>query len=291
MFIMPGQQSLHRRLYAVYHRTKLMCPPSGTLNTDEKFTGQRLDQDGLYYYGARYYDASIGRFISADTTVPDPANPQALNRYSYCYNNPLKYVDPSGHTPEEQADIARLRAEAQTIVYVTLQYGSALPAAQRSANFAQASALNTQADALETAMLDREAAEQQNGGTTAGTVLATGGAVCVALVGDDFVTGGVGVIDDVLIPLVVVGTAAVATGLWIRDTFLSRAQDKKLSPGEQQKLDEKLREEQGETSHELKNRMGCPNGDFYKQPNGDIILKPKCGGPGEEIGCNAKELW
>ncbi len=46
---------------------------------------------------ARYYDATIGRFISPDTIVPNPANPQSLNRYSYCYNNPLKYIDPSGH--------------------------------------------------------------------------------------------------------------------------------------------------------------------------------------------------
>jgi RHS repeat-associated protein len=59
--------------------------------------GQRLDSTGLYYYGARYYDPIIGRFISADTIVPSPANPQSLNRYSYCLNNPLKYVDPTGH--------------------------------------------------------------------------------------------------------------------------------------------------------------------------------------------------
>jgi hypothetical protein len=39
----------------------------------------------------------MGRFISADTIIPDPANPQSLNRYSYCLNNPLKYIDPSGH--------------------------------------------------------------------------------------------------------------------------------------------------------------------------------------------------
>jgi RHS repeat-associated protein len=70
---------------------------TGTLPTDKKFTGQRLDATGLYYYGARYYDASIGRFISPDTIVPDPANPQSLNRYSYCLNNPLKYTDPTGH--------------------------------------------------------------------------------------------------------------------------------------------------------------------------------------------------
>jgi RHS repeat-associated protein len=64
---------------------------------EQKFTGQRLDSTGLYYYGARYYDPSIGRFINADTIVPSPANPQSLNRYSYCLNNPLKYTDPSGH--------------------------------------------------------------------------------------------------------------------------------------------------------------------------------------------------
>jgi RHS repeat-associated protein len=73
--------------------------PTGTMPTDKKFTGQRLDSTGLYYYGARYYDPEIGRFISADTVVPSPTNPQSLNRYSYCLNNPLKMVDPSGHWP------------------------------------------------------------------------------------------------------------------------------------------------------------------------------------------------
>jgi RHS repeat-associated protein len=68
----------------------------------QKFTGQRLDGTGLYYYGARYYDPTIGRLISPDTLVPSPANPQSLNRYSYCLNNPLKYVDPSGHVVEFQ---------------------------------------------------------------------------------------------------------------------------------------------------------------------------------------------
>ena len=34
----------------------------------------------------------------ADTIVPNPSNPQTLNRYSYCGNNPVVYVDPSGHS-------------------------------------------------------------------------------------------------------------------------------------------------------------------------------------------------
>jgi len=51
------------------------------------------------YYGARYYDPTLGRFVQADTIVPNPANPQDLNRYSYVRNNPLRYRDPSGHCP------------------------------------------------------------------------------------------------------------------------------------------------------------------------------------------------
>ena len=52
---------------------------------------------GLYYYGARYYDPALGRFIQPDSIVPSPANSQALNRYAYVYNNPLRYTDPTGH--------------------------------------------------------------------------------------------------------------------------------------------------------------------------------------------------
>jgi RHS repeat-associated protein len=80
-------------IYAPFGLTR---SSSGASPTDKKFTGQRLDSTGLYYYGARYYDPGIGRFISPDTFVQDPANPQSFNRYSYCLNNPLKYTDPTG---------------------------------------------------------------------------------------------------------------------------------------------------------------------------------------------------
>ncbi len=69
----------------------------GDLATDKLFTGQRLDNIGLYYYGARYYDPTIGRFISPDTMVPNYMNPQAFNRFSYVANNPLRYIDPTGY--------------------------------------------------------------------------------------------------------------------------------------------------------------------------------------------------
>jgi hypothetical protein len=49
------------------------------------------------YYRARYYGANIGRFIQPDTIVPSLFNPQSLNRYTYVYNNPVRYTDPTGH--------------------------------------------------------------------------------------------------------------------------------------------------------------------------------------------------
>ncbi|GEM_PF-3341174 len=62
------------------------------------FTGKPLDDEtGLYYYGARYYNPVIGRFITPDTIVPYASDPQSLNRYSYARNNPINIVDPTGH--------------------------------------------------------------------------------------------------------------------------------------------------------------------------------------------------
>jgi RHS repeat-associated protein len=66
--------------------------------TDRAFTGQKHNMDiGLYYYNARYYAPYINRFISADIIVPNPANPQSFNRYSYVRNNPVNFRDPTGH--------------------------------------------------------------------------------------------------------------------------------------------------------------------------------------------------
>jgi hypothetical protein len=47
--------------------------------------------------GARRYDPALGRWISADTLVPEPGSSQSYNRYAYVRNSPLRYTDPSGH--------------------------------------------------------------------------------------------------------------------------------------------------------------------------------------------------
>jgi len=71
----------------------------GSTPTSLRFTGQRQDATiGLYFYDTRYYDPALGRFISADTIVPQAGDPQSLNRYSYVLNSPLNYRDPSGHS-------------------------------------------------------------------------------------------------------------------------------------------------------------------------------------------------
>ena len=62
-----------------------------------KYTGKEWDDStGLYFYEARYYDATLGRFISADTLVPNPGNHQDFNRYTYGNNNPILFNDPTG---------------------------------------------------------------------------------------------------------------------------------------------------------------------------------------------------
>jgi RHS repeat-associated protein len=100
--------------------------PYGALGLDEslsgfseqrKFAGHEYDVDtGLYYYGARYYEPSIGRFASQDPSflaMGDDAkfreltkqelwqqlsDPQQLNSYAYARNNPLTNIDPDGNS-------------------------------------------------------------------------------------------------------------------------------------------------------------------------------------------------
>jgi len=72
---------------------------SGTTPTDYRYTGQ-LEQAsiGLYYYGARWYDPALGRFVSPDTIVPlESQGVQAWDRYAYVNNSPVNHTDPSGH--------------------------------------------------------------------------------------------------------------------------------------------------------------------------------------------------
>jgi RHS repeat-associated protein len=164
----------------------------GISETTLNYTGQRKDGTGLLFYGARYYDPGLARFVSADSIVPGvadgkggsaatlgydervkltpltvdfhepkfaatasgenaitqeqgfwfqldnegrqaakypwgPLNPQALNRYSYVLNNPLRYTDPTGHNPVAAALLAAgIALEAPVVAALVAGVGAYL---------------------------------------------------------------------------------------------------------------------------------------------------------------------
>ncbi len=91
-----------------------------SLNNNYKFTGQERDSEsGLDYFIARHYWSTAARFLQPDEFTGGPVdafssndplppgplpcaditNPQSLNKYTYTYNNPVRYTDPTGHCP------------------------------------------------------------------------------------------------------------------------------------------------------------------------------------------------
>ncbi len=71
-----------------------------------RYSGEYWDNSTeLQYLRARWYDPGIGRFISQDAYEGELNNPLSLNLYTYVVNNPLKYIDPSGHAMEIDKNI------------------------------------------------------------------------------------------------------------------------------------------------------------------------------------------
>jgi hypothetical protein len=93
-------------------------------------------------YGARFYSPALGRFISADSIVPQPGNPQNLNRFAYTVNNPLTHVDPTGHG----VDCTNANCNGQMGGYLYGVAGSCLGAEQLQAASMNMSALQVQAN-------------------------------------------------------------------------------------------------------------------------------------------------
>ena len=78
-----------------------------TVENPIKYAGEYYDDElDMIYLRARYYNPQIGRFTSLDVEEGEISNPLDMNRYVYCRNNPVKYVDPSGLWVETAFDIA-----------------------------------------------------------------------------------------------------------------------------------------------------------------------------------------
>ncbi|MCI5131860.1 MAG: RHS repeat-associated core domain-containing protein, partial [Candidatus Electrothrix sp. EH2] len=101
------------------------------------FTGKERDEvTDNYYFEARYYNPNIRRFTQADTIVPDLYDPQSLNRYAYTLNNPMKYIDPTGHNAAK----AHLTEAEKAELLIKIEYqNKEIRKAERWSNFLDSS--------------------------------------------------------------------------------------------------------------------------------------------------------
>jgi len=90
-------QVVERNTYDAWGKWQTNIPASTTHLFDYGYTGhEMLWEFGLINMSGRIYDPEIRQFLSPDNFVQSPDYSQNYNRYTYCYNNPLKYTDPSG---------------------------------------------------------------------------------------------------------------------------------------------------------------------------------------------------
>ena len=104
-----------------------------TVENRFRFNGQQYDPiTQQYYLRARFYNPVIARFTQEDTYRGD-----GLNLYAYCRNNPVYYIDPSGHMPACMKEVydqaiadGKSKAEAYKLAkeaYWKGQYGDRNP--------------------------------------------------------------------------------------------------------------------------------------------------------------------
>jgi len=117
----PGGVILSAARYDPWGELRVVSGPS---QTRYGYTGQRAEKGlGLYFYGARFYDPQLSRFLSADSIIPQQQGVQAWDRYAYVNNNSLRYVDPSGHAMTQCGlDGQDCGANAAQVAYETQRY-------------------------------------------------------------------------------------------------------------------------------------------------------------------------
>jgi RHS repeat-associated protein len=171
---------------------------SGTLPTHYTYTGQytyatsSANDFGMIYYGARFYDPYLNRWTSPDSIIPDPFDPIAFDRYAYSRNNPVRYVDPSGHN---WWDVTGQYATGFVNEFLLRNVGWITPNGQRDlgvqASESSASLIGRIAADAATLVLGVENVATGTTIATGGTVVACGATLCIGA--GATVAGGVAV--------------------------------------------------------------------------------------------------
>lgn len=114
-----------RRGYTDPRQYNIPAPAS----TTKGFTGHEMvDGFDVVHMNGRVYDSKLGRFLQADPIIQDPSNGQNFNRYTYVWNNPLAFTDPSGYMSLRQwgaVIVAVVAAICQQYYISAEMYGAA----------------------------------------------------------------------------------------------------------------------------------------------------------------------
>lgn len=95
-----------------------------TIENPYRYVGYQYDSETeTYYIMCRMYDPAIGRFLQEDTYRGDINDPLSLNLYTYCFNSPIVYWDPSGHKYVKRYDGSMLRTFWEDDITYTFENG------------------------------------------------------------------------------------------------------------------------------------------------------------------------
>ncbi|MFH1947125.1 MAG: RHS repeat-associated core domain-containing protein [Candidatus Magasanikbacteria bacterium] len=121
----PPSLKLRRGKYDVFGS---VVGKSGLAESNYLFTNQEYDSESeLYYYNARYYNPTTGRFISRDPFLGRDGDVLSKNSYIYVKNNPLKYVDPTGEIEEEiKKQLEEIQNNTANGLYIAMAPGAIL---------------------------------------------------------------------------------------------------------------------------------------------------------------------
>jgi RHS repeat-associated protein len=84
------------------------------------FTSRETSVGGLMQYRSRYYDPAQGRFLQKDSYGGNTIEPPSLHRYVYVINNPVRYTDPTGMSPNDEQMLAAYGGDTDMLQFILL---------------------------------------------------------------------------------------------------------------------------------------------------------------------------